>query len=122
LCIVRTPKGSVENARKNLIPVNQDARVPMAKIQQMFAGNMQPEEVLQAGEKEGNSAQFYADLYAGLYYEALGRNEESLRRLVQAADNPAAKDNYMGDVARVHLILRKKTSSSTKASRPQVAE
>lgn len=122
LCIVRTPKGSIEKTRKNLIPVNQDSRVPMAQIQQMFAGNMQPEEVLRAGEKAGDSAQFYADLYVGLYYEALGRNEESLRRIVQAADNPAAKDNYMGDVARVHLILRKKAASSTKAPRPHVAQ
>jgi hypothetical protein len=47
-------------------------------------------------------------LYVGLYYEALGKPKESLRLITQAAENPAAKNSYMGDVARVHVKLRKK--------------
>ena len=107
LCAVRAPEGSVEAARKKLIPVTRDVRVPMAQIQLLFAGAMTPEEVLRVGAEAGGTAKFYADLYVGLYYEALGRDEESLRLLKLAADNPAAKDNYMGDVARVHVKLRK---------------
>ncbi len=114
LCLVRTPKGSVEAARKKLISVTRDARVPMAQIQQLFADTMTPEEVLRVGEEAGGAAKFYADLYVGLYYEALGRDDESLRLLTLAANNPAAKNNYMGDVARVHVTLRKAAADRRK--------
>jgi hypothetical protein len=46
----------------------------------------------------------------GLYYEALGSDEESLRYVKLAAENTAAKDSYMGDVARVHVTLRGRES------------
>jgi lipoprotein NlpI len=106
LCMVRAPSGSVEVARKQLIHVTRDSRVPMAHIQQMFAGTMTPEAVLRVVEEAGDLAKFYADLYIGLYYEALDRDADSLRHMKRAADNPAAKDSYMGDVARVHVRLR----------------
>jgi lipoprotein NlpI len=113
LCVVRSPGGSIEAARKALIDVARDSRVPMAQIQQMFAGKTTPEEVLQTGKDAGGAAKFYADLYVGLYFEALGKTDESLRLLTLAADNPAAKNSYMGDVARVHVALRKKAASKT---------
>jgi lipoprotein NlpI len=119
LCIVRAPKGSMEAARKCLIPVTRDSRIPMPQIQQLFAGTMSPEQVLRAGEEAGSTAKFYADLYVGLYYEALKRKDESLRLVARAANNPAAKNNYMGDVARVHGILHKKMASSTQAPQSQ---
>jgi len=108
LCLARAPKGSIETARKSLIDVTSDSRVPMAQIQQMFAGTMSPEKVLAVGTETGGTAKFYADLYVGLYYEALHREAESLRLLKLAADNPSAKENYMRDVARVHVLLRTK--------------
>jgi lipoprotein NlpI len=110
LCTVRAPKGSVEAARKNLIPVTRDSRVPMAHIQKMFAGTMTPEAVLREVEEAGDLAKFYAELYVGLYYEALDRDADSLRHMNRAADNPAAKDSYVGDVARVHVTLRKQAA------------
>jgi lipoprotein NlpI len=113
LCVVRAPKGSIEAARKRLIPVAHDSRVPMAQIQQLFAGTMTPEKVLWTGKEAGGSAKFYAELYVGLFYEALNREDESLGLIAQAAENPAARNNYMGDVARVHVILRKKKASPT---------
>jgi lipoprotein NlpI len=106
LCMVRAPNGSVEVARKQLIPVTRDSRVPMAEIQQLFAGEMTPEAVLREVDEAGDLAKFYADLYIGLYYEALDRDADSLRHMKRAADNPAAKASYMGDVARVHVRLR----------------
>jgi hypothetical protein len=81
---------------------------------------MTPEDVLKAGEKAGGTGKFYADLYVGLYYEALGRDAESLRLITQAAENPAAKKSYMGDVARVHVLLRKKNASSPQDQSPAV--
>jgi tetratricopeptide (TPR) repeat protein len=121
LCMIRAAGGSLEAARKNLIPVTSDSRVPMAEIQQLFAGNATPEKVLQAGEEVGGTGRFYADLYVGLYYESLDRANESLRLIAQAAENSAAKNSYMGDVARVHLALRQNTASSTQVRAKQVA-
>jgi tetratricopeptide (TPR) repeat protein len=106
LCRARSEGGSVDAARKGLIAVTRDPRVPMAEIQAMFAGTKSAAEVLQAGQAAGGMAQFYAQLYAGLYHEALGEDEESLRLLKLAAANPAAEDTYMADVARVHVALR----------------
>ena len=116
LCAVRAPKGAVEAARKQLIAVTRDSRVPMAEIQQMFAGKVTPDEVLRVGKEAGGSGQFYADLYVGLYYEALDRNAESLRLIERAAENRAAEKSYMGDVARVHVKLRKKADVSLRQS------
>jgi tetratricopeptide (TPR) repeat protein len=118
LCMVRTPEGSVEAAQKKLFPVTGDSRVPMSQIQQMFGGVLSPEDVLRAGEEAGGAARFYADLYVGLYYEALGRNDESLRLLSRAADDPAARKNYMGDVARVPVILRKMGALAPQSPNP----
>jgi len=108
LCVVRAPNGSVEAARKKLIPVTRDSRAPMAQIQQLFAGTLKPDEVLRAGREAGGTAQFYADLYVGLYYEALSDDDDSLRLVTLAAENAAAKNSYMGDVTRVHVTLRSK--------------
>jgi type 1 glutamine amidotransferase len=112
LCEVRAPEGSVEAARQNLIPVDRDPRVPMSQIQQLFAGKTTPQEVLRVGDEAGGTAKFYADLYVGLYHEALGQDNESLRLIELAANNPTAKRSYMGDVARVHVALRKQSAES----------
>jgi tetratricopeptide (TPR) repeat protein len=112
LCMVRSPNGSVDAARKELMNVTDDRRVPMARIQQLFAGAASPDDVLRIGAEAGGTAKFYADLYVGLYYEALGRAEESLAVIASAAKNSAAKDSYMGDVARVHVALRTQAETS----------
>ncbi len=79
----------------------------MKEVHQLFAGNTTAEAVLAAGEKGGNSGQFYADLYVGLYFEAVGEDEKALQHITKAAENPSA-GHYMGDVARAHLIVRKR--------------
>jgi len=105
LCATRAPGGSVERARESLIPVKHDERTPMAEIHDLFAGTASVEEVLAAGADGGESGRFYADLYAGLYLEALGDRERSLEHIARAAVNPSA-DHYMGDVTRTHLLVR----------------
>jgi tetratricopeptide (TPR) repeat protein len=106
LCDVRAPGGSVKKAQQQLIPIDSDPRIPMAEVHQMFAGKLTLEEVLQAGEKGGDQGKFYADLYVGLYCEALGKHKESLAHIKRAAENPAGRNSYMGDAARVHAKLR----------------
>lgn len=122
LCKVREPDGSVEVARQSLIAVTQDARAPMPEIQRMFAGEVRPEAVLQSAARAGKIAQFYADLYVGLFYEALGDHSQSIRFLRAAAANPAAKGSYMGDVARVHVALRTKSAVATNSSEQPAAD
>ena len=61
----------IEEARKNLLPIRNDTRVPMMQIYEMLKGELSPEKVLDAAlsesrsETEKNSALFYANLYVG---------------------------------------------------------
>ena len=51
---------------------------------------------------------FYAHLYLGLYYDALG-NEAKAREFIELAAAKSERYGYMGDVARVHAeTLRRK--------------
>ena len=112
LCVARA--SGVEKARTALIPIEGDARVPMAQVHALFAGKAKPEDVLTAA-KAGDpptdrldSQLFFAHLYLGLYFEAIENPERAREHIFQAATGYKA-DHYMGDVARVHAqVLRKK--------------
>ncbi len=96
---------SPAQARKVLLPVGPDARVPMRQVYELFRGTMTPEDVLRvAGAQPG--AQFYGHLYLGLYFEALGDAARALEHITAAAaDRFASAGDYMHMVARVHLKL-----------------
>lgn len=113
LCKVRAPGGSVEVAQKDYIPIQHDGRVPMMTVHKLFGGKAVPEDVLAAAAGGGNRAKFYADLYVGLYYEATGDAEQALAFIARAAENASA-NGYMGDVARVHLIVRDREAKAAK--------
>jgi lipoprotein NlpI len=102
LCVARAE--SPEKARATLLPVGEDARVPMREIYRMFRGEFAPERLLAVA---GNSTtgRFYAHLYLGLYFEALGDNERAREHIRQAAGAKYAVGGYMHDVARVHWKL-----------------
>jgi lipoprotein NlpI len=105
LCVARD-KG-IEAARKGLIPVKKDVRVPMAEVQKLFAGTATPDDVLSATGKipaktaEGIAARFYANLYVGLYYEATGATKKAKEHITTAAEK-YENDGYMWDVAAAH--------------------
>ncbi len=105
LCVARAE--SPEKARAALLPVGPDARVPMRQIYQMFRGSITPEVVL-ASAGDDLASRFYADLYVGLYFDALGKRDAALEHIqAAAADRYAAVGGYMFTVAQVHLgILR----------------
>jgi lipoprotein NlpI len=113
LCVARA--SSVAKARASLIPVTGDGRVPMAEVQLLFAGKLKPEDVLKAaqtgeGSKERRNEQlFYAHLYLGLYYEAVGDAPKAREHILRAATE-FKSDHYMGDVARVHAAVLKARS------------
>ena len=101
LCVARTE--SAAKARAALLPVEPDARVPMRQIYEMFRGALEPERVLEAAGSQA-SAQFYAQLYVGLYFEALGDDRRALEYIVAAAaDRFSIEGGYMHIVAKVHL-------------------
>lgn len=109
LCVARS--AGVEKARASLIPIHEDARVPMMQIHALFAGKAKPEDVLKAAragelaKAELQQRLFYAHLYLGLYSEAIGDETGAREHITKAAHEYGGAD-YMSDVARVHLILR----------------
>ena len=107
LCVARAE--SAAKARAALLPVGPDARVPMRQIYDMFRGALEPEQVLEAAGSQA-SAQFYARLYVGLYFEALGDERQAREHIMAAAaDRFAAAGGYMHTVAKVHLgLLRRR--------------
>jgi lipoprotein NlpI len=101
LCVARAE--SPAKARAAVLPVGRDGRVPMREVYQMFRGTLTPEQVLSAAGVQPE-AQFYAHLYLGLYFEALGTNDRALEHVTIAAANRFEPyGGYMHMVARVHL-------------------
>jgi lipoprotein NlpI len=109
LCVART-KGVAE-AQKTMLPIENDRRVPMMEIYDLYRGKLKPEDVLaavQAGspnERELTSRQFYAHLYLGLWYEAAGKADLAARHVTESERHRIG--HYMWDVAHVHNALRR---------------
>ena len=107
LCLARLKDGSLETARKKLLNVERDGRVPMAEVFDLFAGTGGVEAVDAAAERDGSPlARFYADLYVGLYHEASGNAEKSAARMKAAAENAPLRGSAMHDVAVAHQRIR----------------
>jgi len=100
LCVSR--EQNVQAARAALLPVGPDARLPMRQVYQMFRGDLTPEEVMKAAG-DNAEGQFYAHLYVGLYFDALGRKDLSRAHIKEAAAARYSAGGYMHMVARVHL-------------------
>ena len=107
ICVARAE--SVEAARKALIPIEGDTRVPMKQVHELFAGKGTVEDVLKAAESgEGDSLKdhrCYAHLYLGLYFEALGDAAKAEEHMLKAAKD-YRMDHYMGKCAQVHVKVR----------------
>jgi lipoprotein NlpI len=105
LCVARAESPAA--ARKQMLPVGPDARVPMREVYQMFLGRATPAQVLAAAGADP-SAQFFGQLYIGLYLEATGDRTRGREHIAIAAhDRFASAGGYMHDVARVHMTLNK---------------
>jgi lipoprotein NlpI len=107
LCVARLE--GPEAARKAMLPVGEDPRVPMAEILALYAGRGTEAAVLKAaenGEGEIRRNQLcYAHLYLGLFHEAAGNAEKAREHITQAA-GLFHMDHYMGKVAVMHAKLR----------------
>lgn len=97
----------VVKARKDILPIRNDRRIPMMLIYRMYRGEAVPKDVLRAADKGSsepiakNHQKFYAHLYVGLYYEALGQLAEARHHMGKAAEDHRIS-HYMWDVARYH--------------------
>ncbi len=112
LCVAKAE--GADAARKVLIPISGDTRVPMKEVHDLFAGKGSEEAVLKAAQGSGGSGGgeearrnelCYAHLYLGLYHEALGHDARAREHLLKAA-NDYSMDHYMGKVAQVHVKMR----------------
>jgi lipoprotein NlpI len=111
LCVARAE--SPEKAKAALLPVGPDSRVPMSQIYRMFSGELSTEQVLKAAGTQPE-AQFYAELYVGLYLEALGKTERALKHIRNAAADRYQVGGYMHGVARVHRDLAAQRAGALK--------
>ena len=104
LCVARLD-GAGE-ARRSILEISGDSRVPMMQIYRLFRGDGTISNVLQAARAGSPSPQilnqrlFYAYLYIGLYHEAHAKTEAARENIVQALDHEVG--HYMWHVARVH--------------------
>lgn len=99
-CVARAESAAA--AKAALLPVGPDSRQPMREVYQMLRGTLAPEEVLTAAGTQ-LSAQFYAHLYLGLYFDAIGSKAKALEHMTTAAsDRYASVGGYMHTVARLH--------------------
>ena len=107
LCVARAT--SPKNARRHMLAVGHDSRVPMKEILEFYRGDGSEEKVLERaaqGDKQQQRNQLcYAHLYLGLYAEANGDAEQAKDHILAAA-GPYSMDHYMGRVANVHARVR----------------
>ncbi len=107
LCVA---KGiGLEEAKKRLLPIPNDTRVPMMQIYALFGDKGTEEAVIEKAHEGrligGARARqiFYAHLYLGIYHEILGNTEKSYSYIKKAAQQ-YKENGYMGQVARAHRI------------------
>jgi lipoprotein NlpI len=113
LCMARGD--GVDRARREILKIKHDARVPMMQIYELYSGQGTEQSVLDAVRGGNPSAAelkarwFYAELYLGLYDEAAGDNRLA-RQHIRAAAEQYRIAHYMGDVARVHAEMLHKAA------------
>ncbi len=108
MCMVR--KDGIDKARKEILKIGDDKRVPMRQVYDLYKGDIKPDAVFaacRAGEPDAkvlSQRLFYAHLYVGIYHDLLGSKAAALSDLNKATDEHRI-GHYMWDVARVHRDL-----------------
>lgn len=104
-------KEGIDKARKEMLKIGADKRVPMRQIYDLYLGKITPEEVLDSAKKTNaenkaalNSQLFYAHLYIGIWRELEGNKKAAFEHLQRATEDHRI-GHYMWDVARVHRDL-----------------
>ncbi len=116
LCMAR--RDGVEAARRALLKVGPDARVPMAQIYDLYAGKTATDVFAAARAGEPSAAElrvrlFYAHLYIALDLDARGDSPKAIEHLKLAVDKNLV-EHYMGGIAQVHLAVLEKQAERGK--------
>ncbi|MGD9853595.1 MAG: hypothetical protein AB7U20_01460 [Planctomycetaceae bacterium] len=114
LCQVKAH--GVEKARAGLLKYEKDDRQPFPDVYRLFAGDVEPEEILRriatakVSDEEREKRLFYAHLYIGLWHAVHDRPLQALPHLEQAVQNTWAPragygPRYMWHVGRLQQQL-----------------
>ena len=104
LCLAA--KDGIPNARKKILPIGKDRRVPLMEVYSLFKDEAKEEDVIKAVESvqagpQRELAAFYAHLYLALWRE-INRDKPGTLKHLKEATGPYRQFEYMGEVARVH--------------------
>jgi lipoprotein NlpI len=100
MCMARSD--GIDKARKAILKIGDDKRVPMRQVYDLFKGDLKPADVLAAAKADREL--FYAHLYVGIYHDLLGDKKKAFEHINQATEKYRI-GHYMWDVARVHRDL-----------------
>jgi lipoprotein NlpI len=96
-----------EKARKAILPIKNDTRIPMMEIYRLFRGETTPEKVLKVLDSANSSAElakqqtFDAHLYLALYFDSEDNLPQAAKH-VDLAVRQFKKGDYMWAVAVEH--------------------
>jgi len=113
----------LKTAREGLLKYEKDDREPFPDVYRLFAGTIEPAEVLErietasVSEDEREKRRFYAELYIGLNEAVEGRDAEARKHLAKTVANTWGPKggygpHYMWQVGRLHLELLEKKAKS----------
>jgi lipoprotein NlpI len=111
MCMVRAD--GIDKARKTILKIGDDRRVPMRQVYDLYKGDLKPDDVLAAanagkvGPSQRNSQLFYAHLYVGIYYDLVNDKKKAFDHVNKAAEEHRI-GHYMWDVARIHRDMLSK--------------
>jgi lipoprotein NlpI len=117
MCMVRSV--GIDKARKEILKIGDDKRVPMRQVYDLYKGDLKPEDVLAAANagkitpSQRNSQLFYAHLYVGISFDLIGEKKKAFEHVRKAAEEHRI-GHYMWDVARVHRDILAKELKKTK--------
>ncbi|XP_059439160.1 uncharacterized protein LOC132171780 isoform X1 [Corylus avellana] len=103
----------VDEARKQFLEVGKDPRPVMREAYNMFKNGGDPEKLVAAFSNGRENENFYASLYAGLYYESEKKTDAAKLHILAAYQSPYGQrsDDYMASLARVHCLCRNWSSN-----------
>lgn len=102
LCIAQLE--DIASAQDSLLNARDDIRPYMRHIYQVFAGVYNVDTLINLNGDCDRDHHFYANFYAGLYYEVQKKPKESAQLINKAINYPI--DDYMWSVACTHQMLR----------------
>jgi lipoprotein NlpI len=112
MCMAKTD--GLDKARKAILKIGDDRRVPMRQVYDLFKGDLKTDDVIAAAKAATTvRALFYAHLYVGIYEDLQGDKKKAFEHLNKAAEDYRI-GHYMWDVARIHRDILAKELKQVK--------